>query len=58
MTDRFAVLRQFPWPEVTAAGLATSFRWLIVMVAIAAAAWLLFIMTQPSALERSRRRDV
>src|SRR3977135_2076198 len=40
----FAVLRQFPWPTVTAAGLASLLGWLIVIVAIAAAAWLVFVM--------------
>jgi hypothetical protein len=49
MIERFDVLRQFPWPTVTAAGLASVFGWLIVIVAIAAAAWLLFLVTQRSA---------
>jgi hypothetical protein len=48
MIERFDVLRQFPWPEVTAAGLASLFGWLILIVAIAAAAWLLFLLTQRS----------
>jgi hypothetical protein len=46
MIERFAVLRQFPWPTVTAAGLASLLGWLIVLVAIAAAAWLLLLVTQ------------
>ena len=46
MTERFEVLRQFPWPQVTAAGLASALRWLIVVVAIAAVAWLLLLVTQ------------
>ena len=49
MIERFDVLRQFPWPPVTAAGLASLFGWLIVLVAIAAAAWLVFDVTQRSA---------
>ena len=48
MTDRFGVLRQFPWPAVTAAGLATSVRWLTIVVAVAAIAWLVFVLTQRS----------
>jgi hypothetical protein len=49
MIERFDVLRQFPWPTVTAAGLASVLGWLIVVVAIAATAWLLFLVTQRSA---------
>ena len=45
MTDRFDVLRQFPWPAITAAGTASSIRWLMVIVAVAAAAWLIFVLT-------------
>jgi HupE / UreJ protein len=40
MGDRFDVLRQFPRPTVTAAGLASAFRWVMVLVAIAAGLWL------------------
>ncbi len=40
MGDRFDVLRQFPWPSITAAGLATTVRWLMVLVGVAAALWL------------------
>src|SRR6266571_4608659 len=40
MIERFDVLRQFPWPTVTVADLASALRWLILIVAIAAAAWL------------------
>jgi hypothetical protein len=46
MTERFEVLRQFPWPTVTAADVASGLRWLTVAVAIAAAAWLLSLVTQ------------
>ncbi len=46
MIERFDVLRQFPWPTVTAAGLASLLGWLIVIVAIAAAAWLVLVVTQ------------
>lgn len=34
MVDRFAVLRQFPWPVVTAAELAIGVRWLMVALAL------------------------
>jgi len=40
MTERFGVLRQFPWPVVTAAGMATTMRWLMALVALAALVWL------------------
>jgi hypothetical protein len=49
MLERFDVLKQFPWPQVTAAGLASLFGWLILIVAIAAALWLLSVATQRSA---------
>jgi hypothetical protein len=46
MLERFDVLRQFPYPAITAAGLAMALRWAIVVVAIAAIAWVLFLVTQ------------
>jgi hypothetical protein len=46
MTDRFDVLRQFPYPVITAAGLAAGLRWAIVLVGVAAMAWVLFLLTQ------------
>jgi hypothetical protein len=49
MLARFEVLRQFPWPPMTAAGLASGFRWLIVAVAIAATIWLVALVTQRAA---------
>lgn len=48
MTDRFGVLRQFPWPAVTAAGLVTGVRWLTVVVVVAAITWLVVVLTQRS----------
>jgi hypothetical protein len=39
MTERFDVLRQFPWPAVTAAGLASGIRWLMLLIALVAVAW-------------------
>jgi hypothetical protein len=44
MIDRADVLRQFPWPAITAAGLATAIGWLLAVVAILAAAWLLLLL--------------
>ena len=41
MSDRFAVLRQFPWPAVTAAGVASGMRWLMLLLVLAGAARLL-----------------
>jgi hypothetical protein len=41
MTDRFDVLRQFPWPTVTAADAATAIRWVMALVVLLALAWLL-----------------
>jgi hypothetical protein len=46
MIERFATLQMFPWPEVTAAELASALRWLMVLVALSAAAWLVSVMTQ------------
>jgi len=46
MIERFDVLRQFPWPPITAAGLSSLLGWLIGLVAIAAVAWLLYVLTQ------------
>ena len=39
MTERFDVLRQFPWPAVTAAGLASGIRWIMALVVVAAGVW-------------------
>ena len=41
MTGRFEVLRQFPWPTVTTAGLASGIRWLMLLIALASVAWLM-----------------
>jgi len=46
MTERFEILRQFPYPQITAAGLASALRWLMVAVAIAAVLWLISLVTQ------------
>jgi len=41
MTDRFDVLRQFPWPTVTAADAASAIRWVMALIMVVGAAWLL-----------------
>ena len=41
MTDRYAVLQQFPWPEVTAADAASAIRWLMLLIVLVAGAYLL-----------------
>jgi uncharacterized membrane-anchored protein YitT (DUF2179 family) len=41
MTDRYGVLRQFPWPTVTAADAAMAIRWVMALIAVAAIAYLL-----------------
>ncbi len=41
MIDRFGVLRQFPWPELTPADLASGIRWLMALIAVVGVAWLL-----------------
>ncbi len=41
MTERYAVLQQFPWPEVTAADAASAIRWLMVLIVLGAGAYLL-----------------
>ena len=34
MIDRFGVLRQFPWPQPTAADLASGIRWLMALIGL------------------------
>jgi hypothetical protein len=46
MIERFGVLQMFPWPEVTTADLASALRWLFVLVALTAAVWLVYVVTQ------------
>jgi uncharacterized membrane protein YwaF len=41
MVDRYGVLRQFPWPTVTAADAAGAIRWVMALVGLAAIAYLL-----------------
>lgn len=44
MGDRFEVLRQFPWPMLTAAGAASALRWAMALVGVAAALWLISVL--------------
>jgi hypothetical protein len=46
MIERFGVLQMFPWPELTTADLASAMRWLFVLVALTAAVWLIYVVTQ------------
>ena len=48
MIERFGVLQMFPWPDLTAADLASALRWLMILVALTAAAWLVYVVTQRS----------
>jgi len=41
MIDRFGVLRQFPWPTVTAADAASAIRWVMALIVVGGVAWLL-----------------
>ena len=52
MTERFGVLRQFSWPAITAAGLATLTWWLMALVALAAVIWLASLVMQRSTEHR------
>jgi hypothetical protein len=40
MVDRYGTLRQFPWPEVTAGDAASAIRWLMALIAVMGAAWM------------------
>jgi hypothetical protein len=44
MGERFDVLAQFPWPSVTAEGLASLLGWLFALVAMAACLWLVTLL--------------
>ena len=46
--DRFSVLRQFPWPAVTAAGMATVTWWAMALVALAVVTWLISLIMRPT----------
>jgi hypothetical protein len=46
MGERFEVLQMFPWPEVTTADVASGLRWLMVLVALSAGAWVVSLFIQ------------
>ena len=41
MTERYAVLQQFPWPAVTAVDLVIAIRWVMALIALGGIAWML-----------------
>ena len=45
MMERLEALQQFPWPTVTAAGMASALRWALVTAAVAAGLWLVALYT-------------
>jgi hypothetical protein len=51
MIERADKLRQYGWPKITAAQLATGMRWLMILVVIAAAIWLLNLLRKRRASE-------
>ena len=57
MIERWERLRQFrfPWPVLSAAGLASATRWLFLMVIAAGLAWLLFAALLPAATRRAQK---
>jgi hypothetical protein len=57
MLERWDRLRQFrfPWPVLSAAGLASATRWLFLMVIAAGLAWLLFAVLLPAATRRAEK---
>jgi hypothetical protein len=57
MTERLAVLRRFPWPAVTAGGMATAMRWVMALVALAAVMWLVSLLVERFHIKISRRAE-
>ena len=57
MIERWDRLRQFrfPWPVLSAAGLASATRWLLLIVIAAGLAWLLFAVLVPAAARRMQK---
>jgi len=55
MTDRFDVLRQFPWPAITAADAASAIRWLMALIAVLSAAYLLSRAAASARVSGTRR---
>ena len=57
-TGRFEALRQFPWPALTVAGVASGTRWMMLLVAVAAVTWLIFLATERWAEHRAGEAPV
>jgi hypothetical protein len=59
MIERWDRLRQFrfPWPVLSAAGLASATRWLLLAVIAAALAWLLFAVLLPPEARRDDDKE-
>jgi hypothetical protein len=53
MIDRFGVLRMFPWPTVTAGDVAVGIRWLMALIAVAGAAWMVGRLVSRPTVESS-----
>jgi hypothetical protein len=53
MTERADTLRQFPWPAITATGMAAAMRWVMVAVAVAGLAWLVSLLVHRAADRRA-----
>jgi len=53
MTERADTLRQFPWPVITAAGVAAAMRWVMVAVALAGLVWVASLLVQRAADRRT-----
>lgn len=58
MLDRGARLMQFPFPQIDAAFVAASLRWLMAIVAIAACLWLLSVALRPRVASESHPPDL
>jgi hypothetical protein len=57
MVERWDRLRQFhfSWPVLSAAGLASATRWLLLLVTAAGVAWLLFAVLLPAVTRRAEK---
>jgi hypothetical protein len=56
MAERFEVLRQFPWPAVTAAGLASGIRLLMIVITASAVAWWVSVVGRRAGADGSADR--
>ncbi len=56
MTERWGALREVEWPALTAAGAASTIRWLMVFVILIGVAW--WISDKTRALQAERGRDL